>query len=173
LPSKRAMSISRVVPVAHASARYDPAMHPIAELDHAVRNLTGRYCDAVTRFDLDLFGRCWTADAAWVVPNVITTVGRDDIVELFGSLRTGFTLCVQELLSGVIEPVDDGSAAEARWQIRELQWAADRPARCLLGTYTDRIVLEDGSWRFARRQFDELYRGPTDLSGRVRPPART
>jgi hypothetical protein len=148
-------------------------MTPIAELDHAVRNLTGRYCEAVVRFDLELFSSCWSDDAAWIVPNVKTTTGRSDIVALFSALRGEYRLCVQELLSGVIEPADDhGLAADACWQVRELQWPVDGAVRCVIGSYTDHVVLDGGSWRFARRRFDLLYRGPVDLSARVRPAAR-
>lgn len=140
------------------------------EVDLAVRNLTGRYCQAVVHFDVELFASCWATDAEWVVPKVKTTTGRDAIVELYQSLRGGFRLCTQELMSGVIEPVGEGSdRATAVWQVRELQWPADpeRAAVCMIGTYTDTIVREDDRWCFARRQFDSLYRGPVDLTGRV------
>jgi hypothetical protein len=144
-----------------------------AEVDLAVRNLTGRYCQAVVHFDVELFASCWATDAEWVVPKVKTTTGRDAIVELYQSLRGGFRLCTQELMSGVIEPAGEGSGAAgvatATWQVRELQWPADpeRAPVCVIGIYTDTIVREDGRWCFARRQFDALYRGPVDLTGRV------
>jgi hypothetical protein len=146
-------------------------MRSATEIDLAVRNLAGRYCDAVARFDIEAFRSCWTDDADWVVPNVKTTSGRDAIVRLFATLRGGFRLCIQELLSGVVEPAGEGSAATARWQIRELQWRADGTTSCLIGIYTDRIVLDGGLWRFARRRFDALYRGPVDLSGAVLEPS--
>ena len=139
-------------------------MGTAAEVDLAVRNLTARYCDAVVRFDTELFASCWVTHAEWVVPNVATTAGREKIVRLFTKLRGGYRLCIQELLSGVIE-VGEGSGVDARWQIRELQWRSDGATVCVIGVYTDRVVFDDGAWRFARRQFDVLYRGPADLSG--------
>lgn len=164
----------------------DHAPMDYVEVDRAVRNLTARYCDAVARNDAELFASLWTANADWVVPGARTTSGRERITRVFGKLRGDYLLCTQELMSGYVVPLDttdplatdplaagshatDGPVAEARWQIRELQWKAEAPVSCVLGIYSDRLEVEDGSWRFARRQFDILYRGPVDLSGAVTP----
>jgi hypothetical protein len=140
------------------------------EIDAAVRNRTGLYCEAVSGFDLDLFADCWMADARWEVPGAAPTVGREAIVGLFASIRAGYRLCVQELLSGVVEPDDDGTAI-ARWHIRELQWRNDGEGRQLIGIYTDRLVPDGGVLRFASRHFEPLYRGGADLGGRLYRPA--
>ena len=135
----------------------------ISTVHDAVRNLTGRYCAAVVDFDRDVFGACWTADAQWHAKgNVIES--RDRIVRVFEKLRGQYSLCVQELLSGVIEPESE-TAAVATWQIRELQFPLGGPGVQLLGIYTDRCVVDGDRWRFARRSFRELYRGPLDTSG--------
>lgn len=132
---------------------------PTAE---AVRDLVGRYCDAVLHADADTFAGCWAADAEWVMPGREPVRGRDDIVAWFTQGRAGFRLCVQELLNGVI---GEGTAT---WQVRELQWPTDGPARCLIGVYHDVVVADDaGVARFRQRRFELRYRGPTDLSGRV------
>jgi hypothetical protein len=132
-------------------------------VEEAVRNLTGRYCAAVVDFDREVFGGCWTADAQWHAKgNVIE--GRDRIVRVFEKLRGQYSLCVQELLSGVIEPASDSEAA-ATWQIRELQFPINGAGMQLIGIYSDQCVLDGERWRFARRSFRELYRGPLDASG--------
>lgn len=141
-------------------------------IDCAVRNLTARYCDAVARNDSDLFVSLWTSDADWVAAGHVTS-GRDRIARVFGRLRGEYVLCTQELMSGYVVPVacTEGlpHAAEARWQIRELQWKVGSPVSCVMGIYRDHLVVDDGEWRFARRQFDILYRGPVDLTGAVTP----
>jgi hypothetical protein len=134
-------------------------------MEDAVRNLTGRYCAAVVDFDRDTFGSCWMPDAQWHAKgNVIE--GRDRIVRVFEKLRSQYALCVQELLSSVIEPVS-ATEASAIWQIRELQFPNDGTGVQLLGTYSDQCVFDGDRWRFARRAFRELYRGPLDTSGNL------
>jgi len=135
-----------------------------SSVNDAVRNLTGRYCAAVVDFDREVFGGCWMADAQWHAKgNVIE--GRERIVRVFGKLREQYSLCVQELLSGVIEPVSE-TEASATWQIREMQFPIDDgPGVQLIGIYADRCVLDGDRWRFASRAFRELYRGPLDTSG--------
>ena len=134
-----------------------------SSVEEAVRNLTGRYCAAVVDFDRDVFGACWMPDAQWHAKgNVIE--GRDRIVRVFEKLRRQYSLCVQELLSGVIDAVSD-TEASATWQIRELQFPSEGAGVQLVGIYDDRCVLDNGQWRFASRAFRELYRGPLDTSG--------
>jgi ketosteroid isomerase-like protein len=127
----------------------------------AVRNLAGRYCEAVLSGDPDAFAACWSDDAEWVAAGGRVFGGRARIVQVFEKARVPFELCVQELLSAVIEPVGEGSTtARARWQIRELQWRTDGSTTFVIGTYTDDCGLDaDGVWRFRRRQFDEVRRG--------------
>ena len=134
----------------------------------AVRNLTGRYCAAVVDFDREVFGACWMPDAQWHAKgNVIE--GRERIVRVFGKLREQYSLCVQELLSGVVDPVSETEAV-ATWQIRELQFPVAGPGVQLLGIYVDRCVLDGDRWRFAARSFRELFRGPFDTSGTLSGP---
>ena len=136
-----------------------------SSVEDAVRNLTGRYCGAVVDFDREVFGSCWMPDAQWHAKgNVIE--GRDRIVRVFEKLRQQYSLCVQELLSGVIDMVSP-TEASATWQIRELQFPTDGPGVQLIGIYTDDCVFDGDRWRFARRAFRELYRGPLDTSGNL------
>ena len=134
-----------------------------SSVEESVRNLTGRYCAAVVDFDREVFGACWMPDAQWHAKgNVIE--GRDRITRVFEKLRGQYSLCVQELLSGVIEAATE-TEATATWQIRELQFPIDGAGVQLIGIYVDHCVLDGAQWRFASRAFRELYRGPLDTSG--------
>jgi hypothetical protein len=126
-----------------------------------VENLAGRYCAAVLSGDVDTFSSCWHADAEWVVPGGYVHSGRERITHVFTKARVPFRLCVQELLSGVVEPAgEESGAARAVWQIRELQWRTDGTQTFLIGTYADDCRRgDDGIWRFARREFTEVLRG--------------
>ena len=140
-----------------------------AAVQYGVQNLIGRYCEAVLRADPSLFGDVWATDAQWIVPRETPTVGRDAIVEVFTRLRSGYRLCVQEVLSGVVEVEDTAppDRASGRWQVRELRWHADGTGSELIGVYHDAVVLEDDVWRFASRRFELVYRGPVELTGRL------
>jgi len=93
------------------------------------------------------------------------------IVETFVRARSGFRLCVQEIMSGYVDP-PAGADLHAHWQVRELQWRPDGSGSQLIGVYHDDLEAVEGAWCFARRRFELLYRGPIDLSGRLYlPPA--
>ena len=96
-----------------------------------------------------------------IVPGGYVHSGRARITHVFTRARVPFRLCVQELLSGVVEAAGEGTdAADAVWQIRELQWRTDGSQTFLIGTYTDVCRPgDDGVWRFARREFTEVLRG--------------
>jgi uncharacterized protein (TIGR02246 family) len=135
----------------------------------AVHNLVGRYCDAVLRNDPAIFADTWAEDAEWCIPGAGVIAGRDAIVARFVEIRAGYPLCVQEILNSTIEPFVDGRAS-ATFQVRELQWRPDGSGSQLIGVYHDVIVDDAGRCRFARRDFELLYDGPVDLSGRLRRP---
>lgn len=130
-----------------------------------IRNLVGRYCDAVLRADAEAFGNCWSADAVWSMPGSDPIRGRDAVVAVFRRSRSTYRLCVQEILNGVI----DGE--KAQWQVREVQWRADGTGSELIGAYHDIVGTgDDGVCRFLQRRFVLYYRGPITLPGRVYEP---
>ena len=140
------------------------------EMSDRVRNLVGSYAEAVLRNDPALFADTWAADAVWSMPGAPTIVGRDDIARSFRDRRGTFRLCVQEILNGRITTAE-ADRATATWQVRELQWRADGTGSELLGVYDDVMVVgADGELRFARRDFELLYRGPADRRGNLRLP---
>jgi len=140
------------------------------EMTDRVRNLVGSYAEAVLRNDPALFADTWAADAVWSMPGAPTIVGRDDIARSFRDRRGTFRLCVQEILNGRITTAE-ADRATATWQVRELQWRADGTGSELLGVYDDVMVVgADGKLRFARRDFELLYRGPVDRRGNLRVP---
>jgi ketosteroid isomerase-like protein len=138
------------------------------EMTDRVRNLVGSYAEAVLRNDPVLFANTWAEDAVWSMPGAPTIVGRDDIARTFRDRRGTFRLCVQEILNGRIT-VAEADRAAASWHVRELQWRTDGTGSELLGVYDDAMVVSaDGELRFARRDFELLYRGPVDLPGKLR-----
>ncbi|CAB4336735.1 MAG: hypothetical protein F2947_04625 [Actinobacteria bacterium] len=139
-------------------------------IDADVQNLVGHYCDAVLRVDVAEFANAWTEDARWLIPGDGIIEGRTAITATFEKIRPSFHQCVQEVLNGTISYVD-GENATARWQIRELQWREDGTVSELIGVYHDVMVRGlDGVLRFAQRDFELIYSGPIDGSGKLRTP---
>jgi len=132
-----------------------------------IRALVGRYCDAVARFDVDAFGATWAQDASWYVPGGEVIQSRAVIVARYRELRAGYSLCVQELLSSLVDP-----EGRARWYVRELQWREGREGSQLIGVYDDTFCGDGDRPLFASRRFTLLYRGPADLSGRLHASSR-
>ncbi len=85
-----------------------------------MRALVGRYCDAVARFDVEAFADTWGPDAIWHFPRGEDLLGREAIAARYREARAGYALCVQEILSSIVDP-----AGSARWYVRELQWRKD------------------------------------------------
>lgn len=142
-------------------------------IDTDIDNLIGRYCDAVLRVDVAQFADTWSEDALWLIPGDGSIAGRAAISAAFERIRPTYRQCVQEILNGTVSYVD-GDTASARWQIRELQWLEDGSVSQLIGVYHDDMIRGiDGVLRFARRDFELLYSGPLDGSGRLRTPRPT
>jgi len=139
------------------------------ESDQGVRALVARSCDAVARADVDAWAACWRDDGTWVFPGREPVVGQPELRAAFASLSAEFDLCVQEVLSGWADL--DGDRATARWYLRETQRSSSGGQE-VLGVYDDTVIRDEHGWRFARRRFWVLYRGPRDLAGEVfrRPP---
>jgi hypothetical protein len=134
----------------------------------ALSDLVGRYADAVLRYDAERFASLWAPDAEWLVTGAEPLVGRTAIVETFVRVRSTYRLCVQEIMSGYVDPAGaDEDERCAHWQVRELQWRADGSGKQLIGVYHDDVRRLDGAWSFARRRFELLYRGSLDVSGRL------
>jgi hypothetical protein len=132
------------------------------------QDLVGRYCEAVLRNDPAIFASAWTEDATWSIPGRGTITGRAAILKTFSFLRGGYPLCVQEVLNGRVVSTSERRAT-ASWQVRELRWHPDGTGSELIGVYHDAVeVSPAGPWQFAKRDFELLYDGPVDLSGRLR-----
>ena len=132
-----------------------------------IEELLGRYCDSVLRLDLDEFAATWCEHATWAIPGSGVISGRDAIVETFAEIRGGYLRCLQQVLNGMVEVLDDDRAS-ARWQVRELQWRTDGTGSELLGVYHDELERSAAGWRFARRDFELIYDGPVAMPGRLR-----
>lgn len=129
--------------------------------ESGIRQLYGRYCDALWRRDTDAFVDCFTADAVWKIAGR-TLRGRAEI----GAGFTAFLAQSQKVMMFVGIPVLDvgEGSASGRVQVTELLKLKEGDAIRTLGVYYERFVREGERWRIRHHHFNLYYYGPPDLS---------
>ena len=132
--------------------------------DLEIRNLTGRFTDAVNRRSGTDLAALFVEDGEWVVPGVPEVRGRDAIAAQLDALLTNFQKLIQLTHSGFVEV--DGERATASWYVTETAQDGNGNGFAFTGVYTDALVRTGDGWRFAERRFDFLYRAKADLPGK-------
>lgn len=129
-----------------------------------IRQLHGRYADAVWRQDSQAFAKCWTQDAVWKISGR-EAKGRAEIAALF---EASVAPSERVMLWSGIPVLDVGvGVATGRVQVTELIKRRDGEAVRTLGHYYDHYREDAGHWRFTHRHFNLYYFGPPDLSGDI------
>ncbi|MFA7586573.1 MAG: nuclear transport factor 2 family protein [Novosphingobium sp.] len=136
-------------------------MSAILEADYGIRQLHGRYIDAVFRKDAVSFGRCFTDDAQWKIAGRHFS-GRDAIVEGFLALA-GYAERVLMFVGMPVLDIGDGEAT-GRLPVTEYVKARDGSHMRTIGVYHDRYRGQGMEWRFHARDWTLYYRGPGDFS---------
>lgn len=132
-----------------------------------IRELAGRFSDAVNRRDLTLFRSLWTDDAHWIIkpPMDVEVVGPDSIVSVVDQLLSGWELFVQTTHEGTVHVA--GERARARFTMNELGRAKGQTkAHFNFGLYSDELVKSARGWRFRRRVYHYLYLDESPVGGK-------
>jgi uncharacterized protein (TIGR02246 family) len=130
--------------------------------ESGIRQLYGRYADAVWRKDIAAFAACFTEDAVWKIAGR-TVRGRTEIGSFF---EMTLVPSARVMLWPGVPVLDVGDhMATGRTQVTELIKRKDGSARRTLAIYYDRFVEAEGTWRFQWHHFNLYYLGPPDLSG--------
>jgi ketosteroid isomerase-like protein len=136
-------------------------MTDLLTTDFAIRQLHGRYVDAVFRKDVAAFSACWADNAEWFIAGR-HFAGRDAIAEGFLALA-GYAERVLMMLGMPVLDIGTGTA-RGRWPVTELIKRADGGHTRTVGVYEDRYVGSGLDWRFAERRWTLHYRGAGDFS---------
>ena len=125
----------------------------------ALRDLVGRYADAVTRMDASALRDLFTPNGEWIVTGHGEPRGHDEIVAFLDGLLANWRSIVHALLSGTItlDPTDPFRAT-GRWYISEFGQMKSGDEVLFAGVYDDEYVRDAGVWRFTRREYHSLYR---------------
>jgi len=128
----------------------------------ALRNLMGRYADAVNRRDADAWVATWAADGVWnLLGNPVS--GRDNILALWQQMMGSFEFALM-LPSSCLFNVE-GDTASGHWYLHEYTRDLQGNASTVLSRYLDTYIRQGGQWLFQSRHYSFIYNGPADLSG--------
>jgi hypothetical protein len=128
-----------------------------AEDELRIRDLVGRYSDAISRGDAVDWAATWASDARWEV-GTRTVVGRDDIVRLWEQFLPAYEAIIQLPVQGTVRAGPDG--IRGRWLVLEILRRT--------GGVKDGLL---GEWVFAERRLSAHYKGEVDPGAFVPLPA--
>jgi ketosteroid isomerase-like protein len=140
-------------------------MNPIED-ELALRNLMGRYADAVNRVDADAWIATWAEDGIWnLLGNPVS--GRDNILALWKQMMSSFEFALMLPSSCLFEV--DGETASGHWYLHEYTRDPEGNASTVLSRYLDTYIKQDGQWLYQSRDYGFIYNGASDLSGSYTP----
>jgi len=116
----------------------------------AIGRLVDEYTDAVSRGDVEAFGRCWTPGGRWTGPG-LECEGIFAITSAFAKMRGRIASAEQEVLTGDV--MVQGDRATGAWEIHETVVDRDGKQRERVGRYDDEYRRTREGWRFASRHF--------------------
>lgn len=136
-------------------------MTDLVSADCGIRQLHGRFMDAVWRQDAACFADCFSDDGVWKIAGkhmqgreviadaCVTMLGRCERIQLI-------------TLPAIIDLTEEGAAG--RLHMIEFAKMRDGSSAMTIGIYHDRYVEQGGRWRYKWRHWSMQYRGPADLS---------
>ncbi|MFT6286284.1 MAG: ketosteroid isomerase-like protein [Alcanivorax sp.] len=134
----------------------------------ALRNLMGRYVDAVFRSDVDAWAATWAEDGCWNLVGTEVT-GRANIVGLWQKMMAGFEFALMMPSSCQFEVA--GDQAKGHYYLQEFTRDKEGETATLVSRYQDTYRRVDGNWFYQSRKYEIIYHGPTDFSGNYFPSA--
>lgn len=137
-------------------------MADLAAVSAGVRQLYARYTDAVWRGDAESFAACFAADGEWRISG-LTMTGREEIAATIGRIFDRMHRVLFTYGDPVLSLVDGEWCA--RVMVNERVAWADGRTNISIGRYYERLVEDEGEWRFGWRLFELHYRGAPDLTG--------
>jgi ketosteroid isomerase-like protein len=115
-----------------------------------IRELYGLYADASTRGDVDAWLACFTEDGQWN-SHMFRCTGEAELRRQWDALWANFASLGFLSEIGPIEV--SGDTARARSYAREIVRLTSGGLYKLIGAYDDHIVRRNGTWLFARRDY--------------------
>jgi uncharacterized protein (TIGR02246 family) len=131
-----------------------------------IRELQGRYIDAVWRKDFTAFADCFTEDGEWRIAGQVLR-GRAQCVGILESFIDHYDRVRMVMQPPLLQIT--GTTAIARTEVMEHNFLKTGGRHLAIGTYFDRLVLHDGCWRYAWHFYQLYYLGSPDMTGAFYP----
>jgi hypothetical protein len=129
-----------------------------------IQQLAQTYADGVMQQNVDIWGSTWAEKGEWSLPGMEKPItGRETLKPFWSQVMKGYPHVLHWVQPGLI--TINGDKATARFYVQENIKDAQGGQVRVAGVYDDELVRENGKWKFAKRNFAVLYRGPTDLTG--------
>ncbi len=128
-----------------------------------IQQLAQVYADGVMQRDAEIWGSTWAEDGEWELGLGDPVSGRENLKAFWTQVMSGFPWVLHWVQPGIIEV--NGDTATARFYVQENIKDAQGEMTRNAGVYNDELVRENGAWKFKKRVFSTLYRGPVDLTG--------
>jgi hypothetical protein len=133
-----------------------------------IQQLAQTYADGVMQRDVEIWGSTWAEQGEWALPGMPAPMkGRDTLKPFWSKVMEGYPYVLHWVQPGLITV--KGDKATARFYVQENIKDAKGDQVRVAGVYDDELVRENGKWKFSKRNFNVLYRGPTDLTGNFAP----
>src|SRR5205823_10368357 len=140
-----------------------------------IRNLIGRFTDAVNRADAEAFMSVWAPEATWIIdpPTGLTTTDTRE------AIAAGMGQALPALWSSFIQSIHgaaitvDGDRATARVYVAEIGVHRERGPERNLGVYDDVLERTPEGWRFRLRHYHYLHIDDSPVSGQIASVGRT
>ena len=128
-----------------------------------IQTLAQIYADGVMQRDAELWGDTFTEDGVWQLPGMDPVQGRDNLKSFWTTVMAGYPNVLHWVQPGLVSV--DGDTATARFYVQENIKDAQGASFRVAGVYNDELRREGGVWKFSKRIFHSMYRGPVDMSG--------
>ena len=150
-----------------SDATLAPQLQELADIE-AIKQLKALYCYSIDDRDLDPLMVRFTDDAVWEGGPAGRYEGRDAIGQYLQDLPQILSFALHWVVNPLITVA--GDEARARWYLIEPCTGA-RSGRALWGAghYDDRMVREDGVWKFREIVLKQIFWAPFDKGWAEKP----
>ena len=120
-----------------------------------ITELLARYADGVNCRDIEAWAAVWVEDCLYNLNGELEVKGRDAIMALYAKSMKSVESMLQLVHNGTVEV--DGDSATGRWYVTEYRVMDEDTSVFVIGVYQDRYVRTADGWKFAERNFDQIY----------------